>query len=207
MKLAIIEGGGANFLSVTTAIERLGIEYDFTQNPNVIRAADAVLLPGVGPAGYAMQTLNETGLADVIRNLTVPVLGICLGMQLLYEYSEEDDVPCLGLIPGVVRKFKSGPELIVPHMGWNNLIPASDDAIVQGINAADNVYFVHSYFAPLNQATIARCDYGSEFTAMARQKNFYGMQFHPEKSGLIGAKLLANFFAIVKDGLQQDGVK
>ncbi len=198
MNIAIVEGGGANFLSVTTALERLGINYRFTKDAKIIQNADAVLLPGVGTAGFAMRALIESELDKVIPNLTMPVLGICLGMQLLYEYSEEDNVSCLGIIPGRVRKFNSNQELIVPHMGWNNLLLRSDDMITDGVTNKDNVYFVHSYYAPINQATIASCDYGFEFTALTKHNNFYGMQFHPEKSGSIGAKLLANFFALVK---------
>ncbi len=199
MKIAIIEGGGANFLSVTTAVERLGIDYQFTQNPQIIQSADAVLLPGVGTAGFAMQTLANSGLIGVICGLTQPVLGICLGMQLLYDYSEEDSVECLGLIPGRIKKFPIGSDLIVPHMGWNNLNPKSTNPVIQDITTTDNVYFVHSYYAPINQATVASCDYGTEFTAVAAHKNFYGMQFHPEKSGVVGAKLLANFFETVNN--------
>lgn len=199
MKIAIIEGGGANFLSVTTAVERLGISYQFTQNPEIIQSADAVLLPGVGTAGFAMQTLANSGLVEVIRGLTQPVLGICLGMQLLYEHSEEDGADCLGLIPGRIKKFAVSSELIVPHMGWNNLNPKSTNPVIHDIAVTDNVYFVHSYYAPINEATIASCDYGIEFTAVAAYKNFYGMQFHPEKSGVVGAKLLANFFETVNN--------
>ena len=146
-----------------------------------------------------MQTLANSGLVNVIRGLTQPVLGICLGMQLLYDYSEEDKVDCLGVIPGRIKKFPVSSDLIVPHMGWNNLNPKCANPVIQDIAATDNVYFVHSYYAPINEATVASCDYGAEFTAVAAHKNFYGMQFHPEKSGVVGAKLLANFFETVNN--------
>jgi glutamine amidotransferase len=201
MKLAIIESGGANFLSVTTAIERLGVKYQFTHDAQIINSADAVLLPGVGSAGFAMQTLHKYDLVDVVKNFQKPLLGICLGMQLLYEFSEEDNVDCLGVIPGQVKKFSSSNDLIVPHMGWNNISPINLDKIVSGVDTSDDVYFVHSYYAPINDATIASCDYGTEFTAVVRYNNFYGMQFHPEKSGIVGAKLLKNFLEIVNDNL------
>lgn len=201
MKLAVIESGGANFLSVTTALERLGIEYQFTHDAQIINSADAVILPGVGSAGFAMQTLHKYSLLDIIKNLKKPLLGICLGMQLLYEFSEEDNVDCLGVIPGKVRKFIPSDNLIVPHMGWNNLSSINSDQVVSGINTSDDVYFVHSYYAPINDATVSSCDYGTKFTAIARYNNFYGMQFHPEKSGTVGAKLLKNFLEIVNDNL------
>ena len=203
LKIAIIESGGANFLSVTTALERLGLEYNLTRDIEVIQAADAVLLPGVGSAGYAMDTLHKYGLVDVIKNLTQPLLGICLGMQLLYESSDEGNVECLGVIPGQIKKFTPSAELIVPHMGWNNLSVVKPQTLVDGL-ADNDVYFVHSYYAPINEATVAACQYGQPFTAIAAHNNFYGMQFHPEKSGLIGARLLSNFFGILDDSLSRD---
>lgn len=196
MKLAIIESGGANFLSVTTAFERLGVNYELTHDVDVIKNADGVILPGVGSAGFAMERLNKSGMVPVIKSLTQPVLGICLGMQLLYEFSEEDNVACLGIIEGRVSKFDSTDGLIVPHMGWNNLHLSTDDKIMAGVENSD-VYFVHSYYAPINSATIAYTEYGTSFTAIARHNNFYGMQFHPEKSGSTGAKLLDNFLSSI----------
>ncbi|HLX54295.1 MAG TPA: imidazole glycerol phosphate synthase subunit HisH [Aquella sp.] len=192
MKLVIIESGGANFLSVSTAFERLGVSYQLSNNPLVIQAADAVILPGVGSAGFSMQKLHQDGLINVIKNLKQPVLGICLGMQLLYEFSEEDNVDCLGIISGKITKFPSANNLIVPHMGWNNLQTIVDDPILSGIDSND-VYFVHSYYAPVTGATIASTEYGINFTAITKHNNFYGMQFHPEKSGQIGSQLLENF--------------
>lgn len=201
MKLAIIESGGANFLSVTTALDRLNVQYEFTSDPVVIGAADAVLLPGVGNAGFAMQTLQKAGLIPVIQNIKKPLLGICLGMQLLYEFSDEDNCACLGVIPGQIKRFDQSNSLIVPHMGWNNLSKVTNDSVVNGLNTLDDVYFVHSYYAPINSATVASCTYGAPFTAISHHNNFYGMQFHPEKSGLVGAQLLKNFIEIVNESI------
>ncbi|MCC2625786.1 MAG: hisH [Burkholderiales bacterium] len=204
MKLVIIESGGANFLSVSTAFERLGVNYQLSNDARQIQAADAVILPGVGSAGFSMNKLHKDGLVDVIKNLKQPVLGICLGMQLLYEYSEEDNVVCLGIIPGKVTKFPNTNNLIVPHMGWNNLKTVVNDPILDGIKVdnlkahGSDVYFVHSYYAPVTNATIASTEYGVNFTAITKYDNFYGMQFHPEKSGQIGSKLLENFIKLIK---------
>jgi glutamine amidotransferase len=202
--IAIIEGGGANFLSVTTALDRLSVDYVFTRDAQIINAADAVLLPGVGSAGYAMDTLYKYGLVEVIRQVKKPLLGICLGMQLLYEYSTEDDVECLGVIPGKIKRFIPNADLIVPHMGWNSLSIAKPGPLIDGLMPKHDVYFVHSYYAPINETTVASCNYGSPFTAIAQNNNFYGMQFHPEKSGVLGERLLANFFGIVNDSLSSN---
>ncbi len=214
MKLVIIESGGANFLSVSTAFERLGVSYQLSNDLKLIQSADAVILPGVGSAGFSMNKLNNDGLIPVIKNLKQPVLGICLGMQLLYEFSEEDNVECLGIIPGKVIKFSNTNNLIVPHMGWNNLNAVTDDLILNGIHVdtlksqiidrdklesqGNDVYFVHSYYAPVTNTTIASTEYGVNFTAITKHNNFYGMQFHPEKSGKIGSQLLENFIKLVK---------
>ncbi|MBX9597479.1 MAG: imidazole glycerol phosphate synthase subunit HisH [Burkholderiales bacterium] len=199
MKLAVITGGGANFYSIEVALQRMGVEYELTTDKNVINAADGAILPGVGSAAYAMNELARHGLCDTLRNYKKPLLGICLGMQLLYESSEEGgDVKCLGILPGKIRKFIATAELIVPQMGWNNFSKLQESALLNEINLAKDVYFVHSYYAPVNQVTVAACDYGVKFAAMAAQDNFYAMQFHPEKSGSIGEQLLANFIAIVQ---------
>lgn len=202
--IAVIESGGANFLSVTTALDRLNVDYKLTHDPDVINYAAGVILPGVGSAKYAMESLNKNALVDVIRNLKTPLLGICLGMQLLYEYSSEGDVDCLGVIPGHINRFIPDTNLIVPHMGWNDLNLEKHSPLIESLGQSDNLYFVHSFYAPLNEATIASCDYGVRFSAIVQNNNFYGMQFHPEKSGILGERLLRNFFGIVNDSLSSN---
>lgn len=197
MQLAVIDTCGANFLSVEMALKRLNVSYIFTHNKDTITAADAVLLPGVGAASFAMENLHRYDLVKLIREYKKPLLGICLGMQLLYEHSAEGDVDCLGVIPGQVNKFSSDNNLIVPHMGWHNMNFRRDDQILAGITADDDVYFVHSYYVPVSNTTVASAHYGDEFTALSHYNNFYGMQFHPEKSGKVGARLLANFMNMV----------
>jgi len=199
MKLAIIDTCGANFLSVEMALKRLNVNYTFTHDKDVINQADAVILPGVGAAKFAMENLVHYDLVELIRNYKKPLLGICLGMQLLYEFSDEEDVECLGVIKGHVRKFNTLDSLVVPHMGWHNMnFKQSLDPIITGITETDDVYFVHSYYAPMSGSTVAGVNYGVEFTAICHYNNFYGMQFHPEKSGKIGNILLANFIDVVK---------
>jgi len=194
--LAIIDSGGANIGSVIHALHRLGAEPVFTADAATIRAASRVLLPGVGAAGAAMSRLRETGLTQCIRELRQPVLGICLGMQLLFERSEEDDTECLGIVPGTLRKMQSSPGIRVPHMGWNTTTVARDDPLLAGLPEKPWFYFVHSYRAPLGDATLATCLHGEPFTAIVRQGNFYGAQFHPERSAANGARLLANFLEL-----------
>jgi len=194
--IAIVDGGGANFTSVQAALDRLNIKSVVTADPSVIAQASHVILPGVGAAGYAMKLLNEKKLSAVIREIKQPFLGICLGQQLLCESSDEDDAKCLGLIPLKVVKLEG--VRVVPHMGWNNLTYLQEnDPLFAGISTKDNFYFVHS-FAPqvdLNYA-IGICDYGVNFSAVIKKNNFYGVQFHPEKSGVAGMKLLQNFFLL-----------
>lgn len=204
MKLAVVTSGGANFNSIEIALQRLGVNYQLTVDPMVIDAADGVLFPGVGSAEYAMHELKKHGLISVLQNYRKPLLGICLGMQLLYESSEEGDVVCLGVLPGTVRKFSTGGGLLVPQMGWNNLIPLQDSALFCEVDTGKDVYFVHSYYAPVNSATLASCEYGVEFAAMAQRNNFYAMQFHPEKSGSLGEQLLKNFIEVVNGNLSSN---
>jgi len=194
--LAIIDSGGANIGSVIHALNRLGAEAVFTADAATIRAASRVLLPGVGAAGAAMTRLRETGLVEVIRDLRQPVLGICLGMQLLFERSEEDDTACLGIVPGTLKKMKPSQDIRVPHMGWNTISVSRDDRLLAGLPDKPWFYFVHSYCAPLSDATLATCLHGEPFTAIVRQGNFYGAQFHPERSAKSGASLLANFLEL-----------
>lgn len=204
MKLAVVTSGGANFNSIEIALQRLGVNYQLTIDSAVINAADGVLFPGVGSAEYAMNELQKHGLITVLQNYRKPLLGICLGMQLLYEFSEEGNVTCLGILPGKVRKFSTADGLLVPQMGWNNLIPLQPSALFAEVDASKDVYFVHSYYAPVNSATLASCDYGVEFAAIAQQDNFYAMQFHPEKSGSLGEQLLKNFIEVVNGNLSSN---
>jgi glutamine amidotransferase len=194
--VAIIDSGGANLASLQYALDRLGARSVVTADPQVIAAAPRVLLPGVGAAADAMRRLGHAGLVEGIRALGVPVLGICLGMQLLYERSEEGDTRCLGIVPGSVQRLVSVPGRPVPHMGWNSLELISPDPLLAGIGPGDYVYFVHGYAAPLGPHTIAAVDYGTRLTAVVRRGNFRGVQFHPERSAAVGARLLRNFLEL-----------
>lgn len=193
MSVAIIDSGGANIASVTFALQRLGADAVFTTERAVIERADRVILPGVGAAGAAMATLREHGLVDCIRGLNCPVLGICLGMQLLYESSEEGDTPCLGLVPGRLRRIRSGPGRRVPHMGWSRTRVVRPDPLLDDLGDDPWFYFVHGYAAPVNEHSLATGRHGDEFTAIVRRGNFRGAQFHPERSARAGAALLRNF--------------
>jgi glutamine amidotransferase len=201
MKIAVVTSGGANFYSIEVALQRLGVDYQLTTDKAVINAADGIIFPGVGFAGYAMNELAKYDLCDTLRNYKKPLLGICLGMQLLYEFSEEGDVACLGILPGKIRKFIANQDLIVPQMGWNNLTKLQSSSLLNQIDLNKDVYFVHSYYAPVNEVTVASADYGVEFAAMAQYNNFYAMQFHPEKSGSIGEQLLKNFIGVINGNL------
>ena len=192
----IIDSGGANLASLSFALERLGARAQVTTDSARIRAAARVILPGVGAAADAMRRLHDSGVAALLPTLKQPVLGICLGMQLLFKHSEEGATPCLGVIPENVRLLKAAPGLPVPHMGWNQLARLKDDPILDGIGPEDYVYFVHSYAAPVSAATLATADYGSALSAVVRQDNFWGAQFHPERSAGTGARLLANFLRL-----------
>jgi len=195
-EVAIIDNGGANIASLRYALERLGADARLTADPGVLRAAARVILPGVGAAGDAMQRLESLGLVETIRGLTQPVLGICLGMQLLFGASEEGNTRCLGLIAGRAERFAERDGYPVPHMGWNQLEFASADPLLRGIVSGEYVYFVHGYAVPVGPWTIATTDYGGAFSAIVRQGNFVGAQFHPERSATTGARLLANFLEL-----------
>ena len=199
--IAIIDSGGANIASVRFALERLGFDSVLTADPAVISAAERVILPGVGAAPVAMEQLARAGLVECIRGLTQPVLGICLGMQLLFEHSEEGDTPLLGLVGGTCDAFDHGRELTVPHMGWNSLLPQGEGRhpLLSGVEDGAHVYFVHSYAAPVSADTVAACSYGVDFTALVARGNFMGAQFHPERSGPVGARILGNFLALPAD--------
>lgn len=200
--IAIIDSGGANIASVRFALERLGVDSVLTADPAVISAAERVILPGVGAAPVAMAQLARAGLVECIRGLTQPVLGICLGMQLLFERSEEGDTPLLGLVGGTCGAFDPGMGLTVPHMGWNRLLPQGErrHLLLSGVEDGAHVYFVHSYAAPVSADTVASCSYGVDFTALVARGNFMGAQFHPERSGPVGARILGNFLALPAGG-------
>lgn len=195
--IGIIQGCGYNIASLQFAIERLDMPYIISSDPAVIRNTSHVILPGVGHSETAMTRLKVTGFAELIPSLTQPVLGICLGMQLLYEYSEEGNVDCLGVIPGRVKhlmQFSSG-SLKVPHMGWNTL-QFKSDCLKNKLKENSYCYFVHSYGVENNEYTLATTNYGAPITAITHRDNFYGMQFHPERSGNVGQQLLSNFLRI-----------
>ena len=192
MSIAVVDSGGANISSVLHALRRLGSEPKFTCNPAEICAANRVILPGVGAAGRAMEILNERGLVNVIQSLRQPVLGICLGMQLLFESSEEDDAGLLGIIPGRLARLREGKGLRVPHMGWNALTRQNQDPLTDPLEN-QWFYFVHSFAAPVGDWTLSSSTHGQAFSAIVRKDNYYGAQFHPERSAKAGAQLLRGF--------------
>jgi imidazole glycerol-phosphate synthase subunit HisH len=196
MRLAIIDSGGANIASVRYAIERLGVQAELTTDPERVRSATHVILPGVGMAADCMARLQATGLVDTIKQLKQPLLGICVGMQLLFESSDEGDVACLGVLPGRVQRFPDRAGLPVPHMGWNQLQVLRPTLLMAGVHAADYVYFVHSFAAPVTDMTLASTEYGAPFSAIVQKDNIYGVQFHPERSARVGAIILRNFLSI-----------
>lgn len=191
--IAIIDGGGANIASLQFALARLGCEAELTVNRGTIEAASHVILPGVGAAADSMRRLAAAGLVDLIPALRQPFLGICLGLQLLFDASEEDDARCLGVFPGTAQLFESAPEHPVPHMGWNRIRRTRDSDLLDGIPDGTHFYFVHSYAIDVTADTLATADYGRDFTAIAERDNFAATQFHPERSGAFGARLLQNF--------------
>ncbi|CAM0998399.1 imidazole glycerol phosphate synthase subunit HisH [Rhodanobacter sp. Root179] len=193
MSVVLVDAGGTNIGSVRYALQRLGVDAALTSDAATIRSADKVILPGVGAAGPGMARLRELGLVEVLRGLTQPVLGVCLGMQLLCAHSEEGDTACLGVIPAPVRRFVEAPGLRVPHMGWNALSIRRKHPLLAGLDDGEQAYFVHSYAVPTGEWTLADSDYGEPFSAVIARDNFHGMQFHPERSAAVGAKLLQNF--------------
>jgi glutamine amidotransferase len=195
-RAVIVANGGANVASLEYALARLGHEPHRSADAAEIRAATHVILPGVGAARDAMSRLEAAGLCTVIAGLTQPVLGICLGMQLLYESSEEQDAACLGVRPGRARRFVPAAGRPVPHMGWNEIRIRGRHPLLAGLDDGDFAYFVHSFALPPGAEAIATSDYGSEFSAVVSHGNFLGAQFHPERSGPAGARLLANFLEL-----------
>ncbi|GAY30156.1 imidazole glycerol phosphate synthase subunit HisH [Bacteroidaceae bacterium] len=193
--IAIVNYKMGNLRSVENALSRLGADFKVTENAEVIKNADRVLLPGVGHAAEAMNNLSEAGLTDIIRNLRCPVLGICVGMQVMCRHSEEGNTGCLGIFDARVKRFHPSVTEKVPHMGWNCL-GNMETKLFQGIESGSHVYFVHSYFAGLCPDTIATTGYGQLFSASLKYENFYGVQFHPEKSGAVGERILQNFLTL-----------
>jgi imidazole glycerol-phosphate synthase subunit HisH len=192
----IIDSGGANLASLQFALERLGARAVVSSDARTIAAAPRVLLPGVGSAADAMQRLRRSGLAELLPTLRQPVLGICLGMQLLFERSAEGTTECLGVLPGKVRRLEAAPGRPVPHMGWNQLTAPREDPLLEGIEPGEYFYFVHGYAVPASDLTLAQVQYGEALSAAVRRGNFWGTQFHPERSAAAGARLLGNFLTL-----------
>jgi imidazole glycerol-phosphate synthase subunit HisH len=195
-RIVIVANGGANIASLQFALQRLEAASVVSADAAQIRAASHVILPGVGAAADAMSRLRGNGLDLLIPTLQQPVLGICLGMQLLYEASQEGDARCLGIIPGRAALLERSADRPVPHMGWNTLEIRRPCALLEGLADGDYAYFVHSYALGVSAATIASTGYGASFSACVQWRNFYGAQFHPERSAAVGARLLGNFLAI-----------
>ncbi len=191
----IVDSGGSNIGSVLYALERLGKPATLSRDPEQIAAADHVILPGVGSAPSGMNKLQQRELVDCLQNLKQPVLGICLGMQLMFDHSEEGDTNCLGIIPGAISHFPQMENMSIPHMGWNQIKTQKQSPLLTGLDESW-FYFVHSYHASVSNNTLASCDYGIEFSAIVQQDNYFACQFHPEKSASAGARLLQNFLEL-----------
>lgn len=200
MKIAVIKYNSGNVQSVLYALERLGAAAELTDDPEKILAADKVIFPGQGEASSAMRYLKARKLDQLIKEIKQPFLGVCLGLQLLCEHSEENDTECLGIFPVKVKKFipENTKEFKVPHVGWNELENLSDNPILKDLPANPFVYYVHSYFAELSEMTIAQTHYIHDFSAMLHHDNYFAIQAHPEKSGEVGEKLLSNFLKNTK---------
>jgi glutamine amidotransferase len=195
LKVMLADTGCANLASVRFAFARLGVTVSISADPDELGKADRLVLPGVGSASAGMQALKKSGLDKMLREYQRPLLGICLGMQLLFEHSDEGDTACLGLLKANVQvlNVKSNP---VPHMGWNTFRLVANDELLKGIKQGDYVYFVHSYAATPSENTLAVTSYEEDFSAIIRRDNLYGCQFHPELSGVVGAKILQNFLEV-----------
>jgi glutamine amidotransferase len=193
MKVVIIKYNAGNIRSVSFALERLGVDFIITDNPEEIKSAEKVIFPGVGEASTTMKYLRDTKLDQVILNLKQPVLGICLGMQLLCRHSDENNTPCLGIFDETVKQFIPAPDSKVPHMGWNSLHLTKINNWLDASVDKKFVYFVHSFYVPVNKYTSATTDYTVSFSAAMQKDNFYAVQFHPEKSSDVGEKVLQSF--------------
>lgn len=195
--IAIIKYKAGNTASVSNALERLGAEFYLADSPAELEKADGIIFPGVGHAASAMKSLEYQGVADWLKKTEKPVLGICVGMQLLFETSTEGDTVGLGVIPGALQKFNE-QEAKVPHMGWNRIkVNGSTHPILKNLSPKHYLYFVHSYYAPISENTLASCDYINDFSAIVGKDNYTGVQFHPEKSGTVGSMVLQNFLDMV----------
>ena len=194
--IALIKYRAGNISSVSNALERLGVDFFLAETTEELDEADGIIFPGVGHAHSAMESLKEHGIDRWLIATKKPVLGICVGMQLLYEKSSEGNTTGLGIIPGELVRFQSVTEK-VPHMGWNTFTKKVDHPLLKDIGHLEYVYFVHSYYAPITEHTVASCKYISKFTAVVSKNNYFGVQFHPEKSGIVGAKMLKNFIDFV----------
>jgi glutamine amidotransferase len=195
MEIAIIKYNAGNVASVMYALDRIGQKYKWTDDPEEIKKADKVIFPGVGEASTAMAYLKKKGLDTLIKGLTQPVLATCIGMQLLCKHSEEGNVDCIGVFDVEVKKFQS-KDLKIPHVGWNSIKPKGDNPLMNGLKEEEFVYFVHSFYAPVNAYTTAVCEYVQPFSAMLHKDNFYAAQFHAEISGKAGEQILKNFLAL-----------
>lgn len=197
MKIAVIKYNSGNVQSVLYALERLGVDAELTDDPSIIRAADKVIFPGQGEASTAMNYLKARKLDLLIKDLKQPFLGVCLGLQLLCEHSEENDTECLGILPVKVKRFMpvDSQEFKVPHVGWNELEQLGSDPLLSDLPPSPFVYYVHSFYAELSEYTIATTHYVHDFSAILRRDNFWAIQAHPEKSSLVGQKLLSNFLS------------
>ncbi len=195
MEIAIIKYNAGNVASVMYALDRIGQKYKWTDDPEEIKKADKVIFPGVGEASTAMAYLKEKGLDTLIKGLKQPVLATCIGMQLLCKHSEEGNVDCIGVFDVEVKKFQS-KDLKIPHVGWNSITEKGENPLMKGLKAEEFVYFVHSFYAPVNAYTTAVCEYVQPFSAMLHKDNFYAAQFHAEISGKAGEQILKNFLAL-----------
>jgi glutamine amidotransferase len=195
MEIAIIKYNAGNVQSVMYAMDRIGVKYTWTDDEKVIESADKVIFPGVGEASTAMAYLREKGLDQLIPKLKQPVLATCIGMQLLCRDSEENNTTCMGVFDISVKRFVS-LDLKIPHVGWNSIQACGENILMEGLKKEEYVYFVHSFYAPINPYTSATCTYIQPFSAMMQKDNFYAAQFHAEISGLVGQKIIQNFLAL-----------
>ena len=195
-KVAIVDSIGSNLASLIFALNRIGSSFEITDEIDVLNKASHIILPGVGAAKNAMTKLKQRKLIDEISKLTKPTLGICLGMQIFMDASDEDDAKCLGIISNTCRPFENNRDYPVPHMGWNKVRFNRDSVLTKNLKDDDYYYFVHSYYVPICSETIGVSSYPIEFSAVVQKDNFFGTQFHPEKSGLSGSKILKNFVSL-----------